>query len=147
MTGLGAEQRQEKSGFEDQLQNAIYLNNFGVDGQVNFGRILQAVNSTVNATATGGVQPTKSRAKVFMTNLIYGITAFIGLVAFVLCCVAIYLLCTHCQQNRKVVIGGKEYYARPPSATGSETSRDLMGLTKSRDSELSNKNKRGVKVL
>lgn len=72
-----------------------------------------------------------------MANLIYGITAFIALVSVILICVAIYLLCVHCQQNKKVVIGGKEYYVRPPSVTGSETSRDLIGATKSRDSDFS----------
>jgi len=79
-----------------------------------------------NSTNTTEIMPTQTEAEKFMENLIYGITAFIGLVAFLLLCVAIYLLCAHCHQNKKVVIDGKEYYVRPPSIGGSETSRDLI---------------------
>lgn len=79
-----------------------------------------------------------------MKNLIYGITAFLGIVALVLLCYATYLLCIHCQQNKKVVIGGVEYYASPPSIAGSETSRDLIAL---RESDVSAKNRAGGKVL
>lgn len=125
------------------------MNNFGVDTPINFGRILEGMNKTSNETTYGPGEQPQTNAQKFMTNLIYGISAFIGLVAFILCCVAIYLLCVHCQQNRKVVIGGKEYYMRPPSIAGSETSRDLMGVTKSRDSDMSSKakNKKGAKIL
>ena len=65
--------------------------------------------------------------------------AFIGLVAFILCCIAIYQLCSHFKQNKKVVIGGKEYYAKPPAGYGasSDTARELIGATRSRDSDLS----------
>ena len=49
-----------------------------------------------------------------MANFIYGITAFIALVAFILICGAIYQLCEHFKQNKKVVVGGREYYVKPP---------------------------------
>lgn len=122
------------------IDNVIHLHNYTVDADSHFGRILGTTKSQETNSTLSDARPPKTEAQVFMTNLIYGITAFIALVAFILCCVAIYLLCSHCHQNRKVVVNGKEYFARPPSApsvTGSETSRDLMGLTKTRDSDMS----------
>ena len=108
-----------------------------MEGSASFSRILEAQNLTVtNGTNSTRAQiEPKTPAQVFMTNLIYGITAFIGLVAFILCCVAVYLLCQHCHQNKKViVISGKEYYVRPPSGgSGSETSRDLINGPASKD--------------
>ena len=79
---------------EQRLQHAIYINNFGVDGQHgSLGRILsESTNAATNSTGPDG-KPTKTSAQIFMTNLIYGITAFLALVAFVLLCVAVYLLC------------------------------------------------------
>ena len=73
-----------------------------------------------------------------MANFIYGITAFITLVAVVLIIIATYQLCTHLRQNRKVMIGGREFYAKPPTGYGSETTRDLMGQARIRDLELAN---------
>jgi hypothetical protein len=120
------------------------MNNFGVNGQVgSLGRILAEIDSTNNSTSSNEPKP-KTNAQIFMKNLIYGITAFLAIVALVLLIYAIYLLCVHCQQNRKVVIGGVEYYASPPSIAGSETSRDLIAL---RDSDLSAKKRVGGKVL
>ena len=111
------------------------------------------VNNTVdiimnntNSTNMTSIEPTQTEAEKFMENLIYGITAFIGLVAFVLLCVAIYLLCAHCHENKKVVVDGKEYYVRPPSITGSETSRDLIQQSKSRNSDMSDGKKMGNRV-
>ena len=123
------------------------MNNFGVSGQGgSLGRILAEFDSTNNSTSSSNeYEPLpKTSAQIFMKNLIYGITAFLAIVALVLLIYAIYLLCVHCQQNRKVVIGGVEYYASPPSIGGSETSRDLIAL---RDSYLSAKKRVGGKVL
>lgn len=56
-------------------------------------RVLQEVQTggaKEETAPASSAEPTKSNAQIFMANFIYGITAFIGLVALVLCCVAIY---------------------------------------------------------
>ena len=61
-----------------------------------------------------------------MANFIYGITAFISLVAIVLIIIATYEMCTLLRRNRKVMVGDREFYRKSQAGYGSETTRDLM---------------------
>lgn len=57
---------------------------------------------------------------------------FLGLIALLLLIYATWLLCDHCKTNKKVMVGGKEYFKKADVVE--ETSRDLIGKSKGRES-------------